>query len=122
MTRSLFVELFGDDRMDYVLVQVEPGADPDVVRAALVARWGEEYQLSVFTNADLRRDILQRIDRAFLRYVWRYPVATRPVLLAQLREHAEGKTVVFVHGRRQARGLVDDVRRLKSRGRVNPCG
>ena len=66
MARSLFVDLFGDDRMDYVLVRVEPGTDPDAVRRALVARWGEEYQLSVFTNADLRRDILARIDRAFL--------------------------------------------------------
>jgi adenylate kinase family enzyme len=57
----------------------------------------------------------QRIDRAFLRYLWRYPVATRPMLLAKLREHAEGKTVVVVHGRRQVRRLVEDVRRLKSR-------
>jgi putative ABC transport system permease protein len=66
MTRALFVELFGDDRMDYVLVRAAPGADLEAVRAALVERWGEAYQLSVFTNADLRRDILARIDRAFL--------------------------------------------------------
>jgi adenylate kinase family enzyme len=56
----------------------------------------------------------QRIDRAFLRYLWRYPVATRPLLLAQLREHGDGKTIVVLHGRRQVRRLVQDVRRLKS--------
>jgi len=65
----------------------------------------------------------QRIDRAFLRYLWRYPVATRPMLLAKLREHAEGKTVVVVHGRRQARRLVEDVRRLNpARPRVDAAG
>jgi adenylate kinase family enzyme len=57
----------------------------------------------------------QRIDRDFLRYVWRYPAVTRPLLLAKLREHGEGKTVVVVHGRGQVRRLVEDVRRLKSR-------
>ncbi len=60
----------------------------------------------------------QRIDRAFLRYLWRYPVATRPLLLAQLREHGDGKTVIVLHGRGQVRRLVQDVRRLKSYGGV----
>ncbi len=56
----------------------------------------------------------QRIDRAFVRYIWRYPTATRPLLLAQLRTHGGGKTVVFVRGRREARRLVDDVRRTNT--------
>ena len=54
----------------------------------------------------------QRIDRAFLRYLWRYPAATRPLLLAELREHGDGKTVIVVHGRSQVSRLVDDIRRL----------
>jgi adenylate kinase family enzyme len=57
----------------------------------------------------------QRLDRAFLRYLWRYPVATRPELLTQLREHGDGKTVIFLHGRRQVSQLVEDIRRMKSR-------
>jgi adenylate kinase family enzyme len=60
----------------------------------------------------------QRIDRAFVRYLWRYPVATRPLLLAELRKHGDGKTVIVLHGRRQVRRLVQDVRRLKSYGDV----
>ena len=56
----------------------------------------------------------QRIDRAFLRYLRRYPVATRPLLLAELREHGDGKTVIFLHGRREVRRLVEDVGHLKS--------
>lgn len=51
----------------------------------------------------------QRLDRAFLRYVWRYPGVTRPLLLARLREHADGKTVVFLRGRREARRLLSEL-------------
>jgi adenylate kinase family enzyme len=58
----------------------------------------------------------QRIDRAFLRYLWRYPAATRPLLLAELREHGDGKTVIVVHGRRQVGRLLADVRHLKAYG------
>jgi adenylate kinase family enzyme len=55
----------------------------------------------------------QRLDRAYLRYVWRYPVATRPVLFAQLREHGDGKTVIVLRGRRRTRRLMADIRGLK---------
>ena len=58
----------------------------------------------------------QRIDRAFLRYLWRYPTATRPLLLAELREHGDGKTVIVVHGRRQVGRLLADVRHVQSDG------
>ena len=57
----------------------------------------------------------QRIDRDFLRYLWRYPTVTRPQLFAQLRERGAGKTVVFVDGRREVRRLVEDIGRVKSR-------
>jgi putative ABC transport system permease protein len=62
----LFVDLFGDDRIQFVLATVQAGADLDAVRAAIATRLGEEYQLVIFTLADLRRDIAARIDRAFL--------------------------------------------------------
>jgi adenylate kinase family enzyme len=58
----------------------------------------------------------QRIDRAFLRYLWRYPAATRPLLLAELGEHGNGKTVIVVHGRRQVGRLLAAIRHLKSDG------
>jgi adenylate kinase family enzyme len=58
----------------------------------------------------------QRLDRAFLRYLWRYPVATRPQLLAQLREHGDGKTVVFLRGHREVRRLVHELSVTSSRG------
>jgi adenylate kinase family enzyme len=58
----------------------------------------------------------QRLDRGFLRYLWRYPAATRPLLLAELREHGDGKTVIVVHGRRQVGRLLADVGHLKAYG------
>jgi adenylate kinase family enzyme len=54
----------------------------------------------------------QRIDRAFLRYLWRYPHDTRPLLHAALREHGEGKALVVLQGRDEARRLLQDLRRL----------
>jgi hypothetical protein len=64
----------------------------------------------------------ERIDRAFLRYVWRYPIATRPLLLAQLREHGDGKTVIVLRGRRQARRLVRDLKGVGGRAPVVGVG
>jgi putative ABC transport system permease protein len=66
MARRLFTDLFGDDRVQFVLVDIRPGADMETTRAAIAARYGEEYQLVIFTLAELRRDIAARIDRAFL--------------------------------------------------------
>jgi putative ABC transport system permease protein len=66
MARRLFVELFADDRVDYVLAELAPGAEADAVRAAIMARYGEQHALVILTNAELRRDILARIDRAFV--------------------------------------------------------
>lgn len=54
----------------------------------------------------------QRLDRAFLRYLWRYPNETRPKLEAGLREHGAGKTVIVLQGREEAGRLVQDLRRL----------
>jgi len=55
----------------------------------------------------------QRIDRRFLRYLWRYPSVTRPMLLAALREHGDGKTVLVLRDRGDARRLLEEVGRLR---------
>jgi putative ABC transport system permease protein len=65
MARRLFVSLFGDTRVDQFLVRVAPGADRDAVRAAIVSGFGERFRLIIFTNAELRHDIMARIDGAF---------------------------------------------------------
>lgn len=59
----------------------------------------------------------QPLDRAFLRYLWRYPAETRPQLHAALRELAAGKVVIVLRGRRQAGRLVDELRRATAGSR-----
>src|SRR5262249_49955379 len=66
MARHLFVELFGDDRVDQILVMVRAGVDIEAVRAAIAARYGKEHQLVFRTNADIRRDIASRINAALM--------------------------------------------------------
>jgi adenylate kinase family enzyme len=51
----------------------------------------------------------ERIDLAFLRYVWHYPDVTRPLLLSQLDQYGEGKMVVVLRGRSETRPLADAV-------------
>jgi putative ABC transport system permease protein len=66
MSRRRFIELFGDDRIQFVLAAMKDGVEADTLKAAIAARLGERYQLVVFTLDDLRRDIASRIERAFL--------------------------------------------------------
>jgi adenylate kinase family enzyme len=40
----------------------------------------------------------QPIDRAFLRYIWQYPVRTRPLVQRLLAEHGRHKAVVVLNG------------------------
>jgi adenylate kinase family enzyme len=56
----------------------------------------------------------QRLDRAFLRYLWRWPAVTRPVVDAHLRAHAADEAVVRLRGRRAARRLLEQVRGQRS--------
>jgi adenylate kinase family enzyme len=48
----------------------------------------------------------QKIDRAFLRYIWRYPWVTRPHLYQRLDEYASGKNLVFLKGKRGGNELI----------------
>lgn len=65
LARTRLVELFGDRRIDQVLVRVRDGVDPDRVRGEIARRWGQSHQLVIFSIGDLRRDILRRLDTAF---------------------------------------------------------
>lgn len=84
------------------------------------SRWGSllgVIQRSVaFRNAP-RPDAPpgQPIDRAFLRYIWNYPVRTLPLIRQLLAEHGRDKAVVVLKGRGDVDRLLRDVReRLRS--------
>ncbi len=51
----------------------------------------------------------QPLDRAFLRYIWDYPVATRPLLWACLRERRTATALVVLSSRADVRRLVREL-------------
>lgn len=63
----------------------------------------------------------QRLDRAFLRYLWRWPGETRPVVAARLRAHGAGTAVVVLRGRREARRLLAQVGRRSAESGAAPA-
>jgi adenylate kinase family enzyme len=52
----------------------------------------------------------QPIDRAFLRYVWRYPTHTRPQVDAAIARHGPDKNVIVVKGSRGIQALLAELR------------
>lgn len=52
----------------------------------------------------------QPIDRAFLRYIWRYPTRTRPLIDAAIERHGQDKNVIVVEGGRGIRSLLAELR------------
>lgn len=53
----------------------------------------------------------QKVDAAFIRYIWRYPSVTRPQVLQLLGEQARDKCVIVLKNRRQVQQLLDEVAR-----------
>lgn len=52
----------------------------------------------------------QPIDGAFLRYIWQYPVRTRPLVQELLAEHGRHKAVVVLNGPKDIAGLLSQLR------------
>jgi adenylate kinase family enzyme len=52
----------------------------------------------------------QKLDRAFLRYIWQYPGVTRPVVQDRIRQYGADKPLVRLRGSAQATTLLDQLR------------
>lgn len=90
-----------------------PAADTIIVleRARLACLWGV-----------LRRCLLrpepgrvdappgQKLDRAFLKYVWRYTKQTRPLIFRLVEQLGPDKRLVILRGRRAARKFLEHLR------------
>ncbi len=55
----------------------------------------------------------QPIDRAYLRYIWRYPRDTHPLVVEALRKYGPHLTVVSLSGSRDPHRLVTALRELR---------
>lgn len=51
----------------------------------------------------------ERLDWAFLRWIWKYPHNNRPALMHLLNDHAQSKTVVILRTPSQARRFLGEI-------------
>jgi putative ABC transport system permease protein len=63
MDRQVFGRLWGDDSVNVFRIYLEPGAKENEVRERLIARFAGERRLFVYTNAEVRRFVLQLTDQ-----------------------------------------------------------
>ena len=65
MDRNTFTRHFGPERPSALTVYLQPGADPEAVRAELLAAVGPDHRLFIRTNAALRAEVLRIFDATF---------------------------------------------------------
>jgi adenylate kinase family enzyme len=81
-----------------------PAADTIIVleRSRFACLWGVCTRMLAHRGGRERDDAPagQKLDRAFLKYIWQYPTRTRPIMLLHLK-NARNKTVVSFRTRKQ---------------------
>ena len=65
MDRTTFAGHYGPQRPTALTVYLEPGTDPEAVRAELLAAVGPDRRLFIRTNAQLRSEVLRIFDATF---------------------------------------------------------
>jgi putative ABC transport system permease protein len=65
MDRPTFVRYFGDLTPTGIAAYLKEGADPERVRAEILASLGEGHQAFIYTNRDLRSEVLRIFDSTF---------------------------------------------------------
>jgi putative ABC transport system permease protein len=65
MDRATFTRHFGDQRPTSLSVYLKPGAEPEAVRARLMADLGSSHRLFVHSNTTLRAEVLRIFDATF---------------------------------------------------------
>jgi putative ABC transport system permease protein len=65
LDRELFLALFDDARVTSVAVQAGPGVDPGALRRRVREAAEGRYALSITTNRELRREVLNIFDQTF---------------------------------------------------------
>lgn len=65
MDRGTFARYWGEPQPTSLTVYLREGADPDRTREELLARFGEDYRVLVYTNASIRQEVLRIFDSTF---------------------------------------------------------
>lgn len=92
-----------------------PEADTVVVieQSRWICLWGV-LKRRLFFDGPGRTDAPagQRIDLPFLRYIWEYPSATRPLVHRLIQQYGPDKRLIVLTGAREVRQLLRSVRRF----------
>ncbi len=65
LDQAMFEQWFGSSRPTHLALYLKPGADPEAVRAEMLAALDGHGFVSVFTNAGLRAEVLRIFDATF---------------------------------------------------------
>ena len=65
MDRATFSKYWGEPQATSLTVYLREGADPDRVRDELLAQFGNQYRVFIFTNRTLRDEVLRIFDSTF---------------------------------------------------------
>jgi hypothetical protein len=57
----------------------------------------------------------QKLDGAFLRYIWRYPTVTRPIVFDSIRRYGQDKPLIVLEGTGQAGQFVRQLQQIARR-------
>jgi adenylate kinase family enzyme len=100
-----------------------PAADSMIVveRARLVCLWRVLKRKATIDDRN-RPDAPpgQKVDRDFLRYVWRYPAVSRPFLFDCIRRYGRDKALIQLGGSNDIRRLLQQVHRAVERRAQTP--
>ena len=61
----------------------------------------------------------QKLDLAFLRYIWQYPALTRPFVMDEIRRYGPHKTSIVLYGANQIEHLLRDLRTVVGHPKEN---
>jgi putative ABC transport system permease protein len=92
MDRSSFVRYFGDLTPSGLAAYLRPGADAEAVRAQILSSLDEGHQAFIYTNRDLRSEVLRVFDSTF---VITYALEIIAILVAMLGVAATLLTLVI---------------------------
>lgn len=65
MNRALYEEYWADGQVTLILIEIDPGRDPESVRAAIAAGLGGQYQLRILVPEALIAHYVGEVRRAF---------------------------------------------------------
>ena len=65
MDRPVFVKYFGELTPTGLAAYLKPGADPETVRAEILGSLDEGHRAFIYTNRDLRAEVLRIFDSTF---------------------------------------------------------